>query len=44
MEHLREQPARQVYQLTHRGRAQLETRTEAWRKLATTIGRVLEAN
>jgi transcriptional regulator len=32
------------YELTRRGRAQLETRTEAWRKLTTTIGRVLEAN
>jgi transcriptional regulator len=30
------------YELTHRGRAQLETQTAAWRKLAATIGRVLE--
>jgi PadR family transcriptional regulator, regulatory protein PadR len=32
------------YELTRRGRAQLETQTEAWRKLTTTIGRVLEAS
>src|ERR1700730_7817758 len=32
------------YELTRRGRAQLETQTEAWRKLTTTIDRVLEAN
>ena len=32
------------YELTRRGRAQLETQTEAWRKLTTTIGRVLETN
>src|SRR4029079_10906384 len=32
------------YSLTRRGRAELETQTEAWRKLTTTIGRVLEAN
>jgi DNA-binding PadR family transcriptional regulator len=32
------------YELTRRGRAQLEIQAEAWRKLTTTIGRVLEAN
>jgi transcriptional regulator len=32
------------YELTRRGGAQLEAQTEAWRKLAATIGRVLEAN
>jgi PadR family transcriptional regulator, regulatory protein PadR len=32
------------YELTRRGREQLETQTEAWRKLTTTIGRVLEAS
>ena len=32
------------YELTRRGRAQLETQTEAWRKLTTTIGQVLESN
>lgn len=32
------------YEMTRRGRAQLETQTEAWRKLTITIGRVPEAN
>jgi transcriptional regulator len=30
------------YQLTAKGRAQLEAQTTAWRKLAATIGQVLE--
>lgn len=30
------------YELTRRGHAQLETQTAAWRKLAATVGRVLE--
>jgi len=30
------------YGLTRRGQTQLETQTAAWRKLAATIGRVLE--
>jgi PadR family transcriptional regulator PadR len=30
------------YELTRRGHAQLEVQTAAWRKLAATIGRVLE--
>src|SRR3984885_86734 len=31
------------YELTRRGHAQLEIQTEAWRKLTTTIGQVLES-
>ena len=30
------------YELTRRGRAQLEAETEAWRKLAATVAQVLE--
>jgi len=30
------------YELTRRGRAQLEAQTTAWRKLAATVGQVLE--
>jgi PadR family transcriptional regulator PadR len=30
------------YELTRRGRAQLETETEAWKKLAATVAQVLE--
>ncbi len=30
------------YELTRRGRAQLEAQTAAWRKLAATVGQVLE--
>ena len=30
------------YELTRSGRAQLETQTTAWRKLAATVGQVLE--
>jgi transcriptional regulator len=31
------------YELTRRGRTELEAQSAAWRKLAATIGRVLEA-
>lgn len=31
------------YQLTRKGRAQLKSQTEAWSKMATAIGSVLEA-
>ena len=30
------------YELTRRGRAELDTQTTAWRKLAAAVGRVLE--
>jgi len=30
------------YELTRKGRAQLDAQTEAWRKLAATVGQVLE--
>lgn len=32
------------YELTRRGRAELDTQTTAWRKLAATVGQVLEAS
>jgi PadR family transcriptional regulator, regulatory protein PadR len=32
------------YELTRAGQKQLETETEAWRKLAAAVGRVLEAS
>jgi hypothetical protein len=42
LEHFGEQPAREVLQLTRRGRAELETQTTAWHKLAATVGQVLK--
>jgi DNA-binding PadR family transcriptional regulator len=42
VEHFGEQSPREVYELTRRGRAELETQTTAWHKLAATIGQVLE--
>lgn len=32
------------YELTRKGRSQLEAQTEAWRRLTTAIGQVLEAS